>query len=105
MSNASPSGGNKFIVKVDAASAGKKKAILPGYRPEVVRVLQINADGDEYIGVSGDEGTGAAGLVKRDQAGAVTFKSTDGFEFRDDGVEFRSAIGIPRYPSWKSSTR
>lgn len=94
MSGVSATSGNLFIVKVDATSAGKQKAILPGYRPEIVKARQINADGDQYIGIDGETGTGA---IKIDQAGAVTFPAanTHGFAFRKDGVEFPGNAAAP----------
>ena len=97
MSGTSATKGNIFIVKVDAASATKEKAILPGYRPDVVRAMKINdnANGDEFIGIAGDDGTGANRAILRDQAGQVTYPAANGFTFRKDGVVFAGNAAAP----------
>ena len=95
MSTSRASGGNMFIVKVDGTSAGKKKAILPGYMPDIVKITRLDSAASRFLGISGENGTGPGVALKMsDLAASANIEriTSNGFTFREDGVEFGSEL-------------
>ena len=95
MSGSATSPSNLFIVKVAAARATKQKAILPGYRPDMVRVEKLDSAGDRWMAIAGANGTGANKVIKIDTNGALSLQAANGITFRKDGITIAGNAAAP----------